>query len=268
MFSVRMTRGYRRESACVFVKGAWQPGVQSERVWTTWFRRLVCTERFVFRARTGPLCPAVSSKMQLCGHRKKAEKVIGTVSVCVLDVCATKLHISHEPCVRRHRFCMTTKSPTLSDNQAETCLIITINDTSIGDLPLIITISDSCKNQPKRFDSDNTINLSSLMSSLVCHYERFFSVSHIHDERFFVRIPRTCEKHIRVKIGRWLIWRTHIRRNAGSYILPSWFHVRALQNTVHICSSEQLRSGTDGMYKQVMDMSQHDKYATHIYLRS
>jgi hypothetical protein len=31
-------------------------------------------ERFVFRARAGPLCPAESSKMQLCGHRKKSEK--------------------------------------------------------------------------------------------------------------------------------------------------------------------------------------------------
>ena len=31
-------------------------------------------ERFVFRARAGPLCPVESSKMQLCGHRKKAEK--------------------------------------------------------------------------------------------------------------------------------------------------------------------------------------------------
>ncbi len=31
-------------------------------------------ERFVFRARAGPLCSAESSKMQLCGHRKKAEK--------------------------------------------------------------------------------------------------------------------------------------------------------------------------------------------------
>jgi hypothetical protein len=31
-------------------------------------------ERFVFRARTGPLCPGESSKMQLCGHRKKVEK--------------------------------------------------------------------------------------------------------------------------------------------------------------------------------------------------
>jgi hypothetical protein len=52
------------------------------------------------------------------------------------------------------------------DYQAETCLSITINDTSIGDLPLIITISDTCKNQPKRLDSDNTINLSSLIVSL------------------------------------------------------------------------------------------------------
>jgi hypothetical protein len=52
------------------------------------------------------------------------------------------------------------------DYQAETCSSITINDTSIGDLPLIITISDTCKNQPKRLDSDNTINLSSLIVSL------------------------------------------------------------------------------------------------------
>jgi hypothetical protein len=49
------------------------------------------------------------------------------------------------------------------DNQAETFLIITINDTSLGYLPLIIIISDTCKNQPKRLDFDNTINLSSLI---------------------------------------------------------------------------------------------------------
>jgi hypothetical protein len=57
----------------------------------------------------------------------------------------------------------------ISDNQAQlvTWLIITINDTSIGDLPLIITISDTCKNQPKRLDFDNTINLSSLIVILV-----------------------------------------------------------------------------------------------------
>jgi hypothetical protein len=38
---------------------------------------------------------------------------------------------------------------------------------STGDLPLIITISDTCKNQPKTLDFDNTINLSSLIVSLV-----------------------------------------------------------------------------------------------------
>jgi hypothetical protein len=54
----------------------------------------------------------------------------------------------------------------ISDNQAQTCLIITINDTSTGDLPLMITISDTCKNQPKRLDFDSTINLSSLIVSL------------------------------------------------------------------------------------------------------
>ncbi len=54
----------------------------------------------------------------------------------------------------------------ISDNQAQTCLIITINDTSTGDLPLIITISDTCKNQPKRLDFDNTINLSNWVVNL------------------------------------------------------------------------------------------------------
>ena len=45
----------------------------------------------------------------------------------------------------------------INDNQAETCLIITINDTCTCDLPLMITISDTSKNQPKRLDSDNQI---------------------------------------------------------------------------------------------------------------
>jgi hypothetical protein len=57
----------------------------------------------------------------------------------------------------------------ICDNQVQTSLIITINDTSNGDLPLIITISDTCKNHPKSLDSDNTINLSSLIVSLVEH---------------------------------------------------------------------------------------------------
>jgi hypothetical protein len=54
----------------------------------------------------------------------------------------------------------------ISDNQAQTCLIITINDFSTGDLPLIITISDTCKSQPKRLDFHNTISQSSLIVSL------------------------------------------------------------------------------------------------------
>ena len=53
---------------------------------------------------------------------------------------------------------------------AETCLIITINDTSLGYLPLIINISYTCKNQTKRLDFDNTINLSSLIVILVPGY--------------------------------------------------------------------------------------------------
>jgi hypothetical protein len=44
-----------------------------------------------------------------------------------------------------------------------------VNDTSIEDLPLIITISDTFKNHPKRLDFDNTINLSSLIVSLTVH---------------------------------------------------------------------------------------------------
>jgi hypothetical protein len=34
------------------------------------------------------------------------------------------------------------------------------------DLPLSITISDTCKNQTKRFDFDDTINLSSLIQPI------------------------------------------------------------------------------------------------------
>ena len=41
MFEVRNDERYRRESARVFVKGAGQPGVQSECAGTTCFRRLV-----------------------------------------------------------------------------------------------------------------------------------------------------------------------------------------------------------------------------------
>jgi hypothetical protein len=42
-------------------------------------------------------------------------------------------------------------------------LIVTVNYTSLGYLLLIINISDTCKNQSKRLDFDDTINLSSLI---------------------------------------------------------------------------------------------------------
>ena len=43
-------------------------------------------ERFVFRARAGPLCSSEYSKMHLCGHREKVETSIGTVPARVFDV--------------------------------------------------------------------------------------------------------------------------------------------------------------------------------------
>ena len=67
----------------------------------------------------------------------------------------------------------------ISDNHAQTCLIITINDTSIGDLPLIITISDTCKNQPKRLDFDNTINLSRLIVILMTYTLKYISLEDV-----------------------------------------------------------------------------------------
>jgi hypothetical protein len=50
---------------------------------------------------------------------------------------------------------------------------------------LIITISDTCKNQPKRLDFDNTINLSSLIVSL--DYE---SIKHPFPLFFFSKTKR------------------------------------------------------------------------------
>ena len=38
-----------------------------------------------------------------------------------------------------------------------------MNDTCTFDLALIITVSDTSKNQPKRLDSDNQINVSRLI---------------------------------------------------------------------------------------------------------
>ncbi len=75
----------------------------------------------------------------------------------------------------------------ISDNPEETSLIIRINDVSFGDLPLSITISDTCKNHPKRLDFDNNINLSSLIVSL----ETLFNPHQVNHgtRRTLVRLP-------------------------------------------------------------------------------
>ena len=83
-------REVRTESACVFVKRSRTARI-SIRMGVDHMVLEASAERFVFRARTGPLCPSESSKMQLCGHRDKAETVIGTVPTRVFDVCATKV---------------------------------------------------------------------------------------------------------------------------------------------------------------------------------
>ena len=67
-------------------------------------------ERFVFRARAGPVCRSECSKMHLCGHGGKAETAVGTVYAGLFDACATKVMHPMNQCVRRHRFCMTTMS--------------------------------------------------------------------------------------------------------------------------------------------------------------
>jgi hypothetical protein len=73
----------------------------------------------------------------------------------------------------------------VSDNQAETsCLIITINDTCTCDLTLIITISDTSKNQPKSLNYYNQIDLSSLKvtlaGTLVCLQDQHVLNSFVH----------------------------------------------------------------------------------------
>ncbi len=51
-------------------------------------------ERFVFRAREGPLCPPECSKMKLCEHRKKTEKPDWDgVYSCVWCVCSKTSYI-------------------------------------------------------------------------------------------------------------------------------------------------------------------------------
>jgi hypothetical protein len=98
----------------------------------------------------------------------------------------------------------------------------------IGDLPLIITISDTWKNQPKRLDSDNTINLSSLIVSLGEFVRLLFLQAHRETDRFFaasgVQLAQTqrvmfhflrsvFSAQIKAKVGSTLVKTAALRTN-------------------------------------------------------
>ena len=69
-------------------------------------------ERFAFRGRVGPLCPSECSKMDLCGHSEKEERVIGKGSPRVFDVCGTKvIHPMNHLCLVFSMECSVTHTP-------------------------------------------------------------------------------------------------------------------------------------------------------------
>jgi hypothetical protein len=105
------------------------------------------------------------------------------------------------------------KSLIISDNQDETFLIITINDTSLGYLTLIINISDTWKTQSKRLDFDNTINLSSLIVILG---------------------SRTC---IRLTLFSNVLIRGTVVRNSGQY--KTTFKLNIVDGDGKTCGSDQ-----------------------------
>jgi hypothetical protein len=90
----------------------------------------------------------------------------------------------------------------ISDNQIETFLIITINDNSIGDLPFIITFSDTCKNH---LDFDYTLNLSSLIVpgvSLVHSTSGLFHFRHApFSTQIKVRVDNILTKALALRIA-------------------------------------------------------------------
>ena len=76
----------------------------------------------------------------------------------------------------------------ISDNQTQTYLIITINDTSTGDLPLIITISDTCKNQSKKLDFD---------TRFICLYVYYESIKRELNKRLIFECR--CDARLKAK---------------------------------------------------------------------
>ncbi len=81
------------------------------------------------------------------------------------------------------------KSLIISDNQVETFLIITINDTSLGYLPLIINISDTCKNQSKTTSSETVLSLLVLTPTPVFVFSLHFIIFGMRDWKKIDRKP-------------------------------------------------------------------------------
>ena len=79
-----------RTGCCGVVKGSGQPGVESECVVSTYFRRLVHKDS-CFEHGTSPGCASECVKMQFHVHREEPETTILVVASCVFDVYALKV---------------------------------------------------------------------------------------------------------------------------------------------------------------------------------
>jgi hypothetical protein len=78
-----------RTGCCGVVKGSGQPGVESECVVSTYFRRLVHKDS-CFDHGTSPGCASESVKIQFHVHREEPETAILAVASRVLNGCSTK----------------------------------------------------------------------------------------------------------------------------------------------------------------------------------
>ena len=68
-------------------------------------------EKFVFRVRTGPSCPSETLQNAIVWTPWESRNNDWDGAWSCLWCVSNKRHIFHEPCVRSHRFCMTTNPP-------------------------------------------------------------------------------------------------------------------------------------------------------------
>jgi hypothetical protein len=93
MFSVRMVRGYRRESTCVFVKGTWQEGVQSEWVRTTLFRGY-CRKIRVSSSDSSVMSYRVLKNTVVWTPEENRKRWLGRCPPCTVQPCRKSLRKS------------------------------------------------------------------------------------------------------------------------------------------------------------------------------